>query len=924
MRIQTKSPDVNFKNLVVRFNQIDPRYVVLTILVFYLFMGMSVLGFNRTPGQALVTTFLTCFLEVSLSKIFKKQWIFPLSALITSCSLSILLNYSHNYWILLLPVFFAIGSKYIFTLDGKHVFNPAQIAVTLSLLVGGGLISVAPAYQWNGIESFSIFIAMLGIFFLLPRIDRHWLVLSFLFFFTLQTFLRAMIMKHHLPFETLFLGTLTSAPFFLFTFFMITDPATSPKNHKMQIFVGFAIATIDLLFHLRQSYFTFFFAGATVQTSRLLYGHVKAMIKEKSFFNYFLERFIRSGYYLRLFFLTSLLGAGFYIYKKEIAPTTSLYNLDLSFEELPIEKLGIKVEMGDVLKRVDPRIQHLAKWLISVGDSVSSADVNNDGFQDLFFSFPLKADGYRNALYLNKGDFNFEKIALPSDSKSREIEENGLGSSGIFVDYDNDGDQDLFITYAFGTPVMLKNLLIENGVLSFLDVTQKIGLNNYTNSIGANFFDFNNDGLLDLFMANVWPEFLPDYSKENPQRLNLFKLPEEEYKGDERMFNFMHASWHMANNGGTNHLYLQQKDGTFKKLDSQKLNLKETRWSLAVATADFNQDGWTDLYVANDFGADDYYLNKNGKFFENIKGEMFGDIGKDTYKGMNTTISDFDNNGTQDVYISNVHHEYQAEGSLLWMWYRNKKNELEPKEMATKTRALNENRFGWGAAAADLDLNGWTDLIQANGMVDDTIDKKWNDCPDYWYVNEKIARSAPSYHRFINKWGDIRGFCIYGKEKNRVYLNNLDKEKIGKTIQFTDVADFVGVDKKTNSRGIAATDLNNDGKVDFVVTHMFSGPSFYKNNLNSKNNFIGLDLESLKSECNRDAQGSIISLTANEITQTKEQVIVNGFNAQSEKRLVFGLGEYTGPVTVKVNWCGKNSKEYTFKEINKYHKVIYQ
>lgn len=902
---------------------LDPRIPVIAILVTYLVLGFTVLGFNRTPYQAIVTTVCTGLFEVILTRIFRKKWIFPLSALITSCSLSLLLNYSHNYWMLLVPIFFAIGSKYVFTYNGRHFFNPAQIAVTLSLIFSGNLITAAPAYQWNGIAAMGIFIAMLGLFFLLPKINRHWLVISFLLTFTAQTYLRAMIMQHHLPFETLFLGTLTSPAFLLFTFFMITDPATSPPTKRGQIIIGIAIATIDLLFHLKQSYYTFFFAGAVVQSSRALIMHGKSMYQLGRPLEYFKQRFVESGHYKKVFFMFILAVIGKGIYSTVISPTTYLHNLDLQYEKVSPTSSGIDPVMGKTLERVDPRIQHLAKWLMSVGDSVAAGDVNNDGLMDLYFSFPLKTDEHRSSLYINKGDFKFERQQLPIKEQSANIEQNGIASNGMFVDYDNDGDKDLFITYAFGESFLLKNMLIESGKAEFIDVTHKSGLKHYTNSIIANFFDFNNDGLLDIIIGNVWPKNLPDYPKDKPQKLNLFKLPAPEYDGDERMFNFMHASWHMANNGGTNELWLQKEDGTFEMQDSKKMNLPETRWSLAIATADFNQDGWIDLYVANDFGADDLYYNQQGKTFKNIKGKMFGDIGRDTYKGMNATIADFDNNGSSDVYISNVHHAYQAEGSLLWMWMKDEKGKLVPKEMATRTGALNENRFGWGAAAGDLDLNGWVDLVQANGMVDDTIDKKWDECPDYWYVNEKIARSAPSFHRYTNKWGDIRGFCIYGKEKNKVYLNQ------GPMIsnKFVDVAEEIGLPEKTNSRGVSMVDLNNNGKLDLVVTHMFAGPSIYKNNLPDKKSWIGFDISSNSKDCNKEAVGSmaIISYTENGALkkQMREKVVVNGFNAQSENRIHFGLGDYKGEISLEINWCLKEKRTYSFKTLNQYLKVTY-
>jgi hypothetical protein len=334
----------------------------------------------------------------------------------------------------------------------------------------------------------------------------------------------------------------------------------------------------------------------------------------------------------------------------------------------------------------------------------------------------------------------------------------------MFVDFDGDQDLDLFVTYAFGSPIMLKNQLKETGSATFKEVTKEVGLDLYTNSISANFLDINKDGRLDLIIGNVWPKNLLDYPADRPQKLNLFNLPKAEYEGDRRMFNFMHASWHMADNGGVNDVFLQKEDGSFEKKDSAKMGLGDHFWTLAIATADLNKDGYTDLYVANDFGPDNLYYNMAGKGFKKIEGKIFGDIGKDTYKGMNASIADVDGNGWQDIYISNVHHELQAEGSLLWMFREtDKPHQPSIVDEATTKSALNEDRFGWGASIVDFNNDGLLDIAQANGMVDDRIDHAYKECPDFWYINEKIARSAPSIHRYVDSWGDIRGKCIYVK-----------------------------------------------------------------------------------------------------------------------------------------------------------------
>jgi hypothetical protein len=459
-------------------------------------------------------------------------------------------------------------------------------------------------------------------------------------------------------------------------------------------------------------------------------------------------------------------------------------------------------------------------------------------------------------------------------------------------------------------------------------VSQEVGLSQHiTTSVSASYGDFNRDGLLDLLILNVWPENLSGY--DVPPRLTLFKLPEAQFKGDERMFNFMHDSWHLSNNGGENWIFLQTPEHKFVKQDSKLWGLPETRWSLAVGIADFNQDEWPDIYIANDFGPDDLYYNDQGRGFKNIKGKLFGDIGKDTYKGMNVSVADFDHSGWLDVYVTNVHHAFQAEGSLLWTFRPSQKMHAPLiEENATKKTVLNENRFGWGAVATDFNNDGWIDLAVANGMVDDTWDKKFEDCPDYWYVNEKVARSPPSIHRYVNKWGDLRGACIYGKERNRIYLNRGAGEKP----QFVDVAEVVGVTELSNHRGAAVADFTNNGRRDLIFTRPFNEPVFYKNKMREKAlppAWIGLSLKSLNSQCNREAVGSRILAEVTKMNGTTSSMlteiqVVSGFAAQSDKRAHFGLGHDTKNLRLKIKWCNQGPWiNYDHLTFNQYHELTY-
>jgi Na+-translocating ferredoxin:NAD+ oxidoreductase RnfD subunit len=923
MNIALSEKYLKFQRFLQRF---DPRITVFSSLFLYLVLGFTLLGFNRSPFQALITSVSCALLEVIFCRLFKQKWVFPISALITSLSLSILLNYSHDYWILLVPVFFAISTKYVFTFNNRHNYNPAQVAVTLSLLFCSELITSAPAYQWYGMASVGILIAFLGLMFVMPQVSRLPLVISFLISYTLLTLLRAWIMQHHLPFETLFLGSITSPAFFLFTFFMITDPATSPNDRKEQIKVGIILAMLDLLFHIKQSYYTFFYAGFTLQSYRLIKNHFLAMRAQGSFKNYFISRFISSGYYKQLISILCVMIMSIFSYNHWLRPKLELTQFPFRLNAISGEESGLTSSLSNALYRTDPRLHHIIKWVLSVGDSVAVGDIDLDGKPDIFLTNMLKQDTERAALYRNLGNFKFERVSLPFLTKHFTlIEKNGLPSNALFVDYDNDGDQDLFIMTAFGSPLMLKNQLKETSKLSFKEVSQEIGLNHYVNGIAANFADFNRDGLLDLMVGHVWPTHLPDYPIAQDMKLNVFQLPQPEYAGDIRMFNFMHSSWHLSNNGGKNVIYVQNAKGTFDKLDSDKIGISESYWSLAIGTADFDRDGLIDIYVANDFGPDNFYLNQGDMIFKKIEGTFFGDLGLDTYKGMNASVEDVDNNGFPDVYISNVHHEMQAEGSLFWFFNKDKSGKLIFKDRATSSGALNENRFGWGASIVDINNDGMLDIVQANGMVDDRPDPLYQKCKDYWYTNEKIARSAPEIHRYIHFWGDIRGHCIYPNELNRLYLNTgrVDHQ------MFVDVAEKVGLDQRGNSRGVAAADFNNDGLMDLIITNQFTQPDLLQNSWHAPfhNQWIGFDLSSHHASCNQMALGTLLTLKFfdghQKRTIHKELKLANGFSAQNEARVHFGLGEKVqGKIVLDINWCQKFKQTLEFDDWNKYKRII--
>jgi hypothetical protein len=849
----------------------------------------------------------------------KRELIVPLSAYITSLSIAMLLNFAHDYVVLALPVFLAIGSKYLFTIDDKHHFNPSLFGVAVTLLLFGDLITAAPAYQWGGTLAISAFMVTLALAGFVFRIGRGWLIASFLVTYALQTALRAWLMRAHLPPEMLFLGTLTAPPFFLFTFFMLTDPRTSPSTRGAQIGVGVSIALVDLVLHRFSSVFTFFYAAFIVAAVRFLWLHGVALVRDGVVVR--LRHTLLSPSTLRATaLLVGLAVTGGWTYSHVLRPHVAVVNPGFRLVEVPEGASGIRVVIDPKsLDLVDPRLRHIAKWLLSVGSSAEVADVDGDGREDVLLTSPLAIATDRVGLWLNRGGMRFERVDVPAFAQfAGDPATHGLASGALFVDYDGDGDQDLLVVVSFGSPRLFRNMRTETGVLRFEDVTEKAGLDLYSISISANVIDYDRDGRPDILIGNVLNPYLREYGDST--KLSIFKLPQPAYAGDRRMFAFMHDGWHDASNGGRNVLLHNRGDGTFESMDVASMGMPETHWTLSIGTGDFNGDGWTDLYLASDFGRDDLYLNEKGHGFRRVHGTMFGDVGMDTYKGMNSSVADYDRDGRLDVYVSNVHHALQAEGSLLWMNHGvDADRTVKFSDEASRRGALNEDRFGWGAGVGDLQNDGWTDIVQANGMVDDRLDRKYDGCPDYWYVNHKLMQAPRSMHVYADMWGDLRGRCIYPNEARRVYLNR----GAGARPEFTDVAEAVGLVGRDNSRGVALADFDDDGRLDVLIANQHGGPTLLRNAASAptSNGWIGLSLVGDGRSCSRDATGSTVTVNLpGQPPLMREAQRANGLSSAGDPRIHIGLGKWTGAVPVSIRWCGGVTKTYSLGA-GAYHEV---
>lgn len=896
----------------------DVRIPFALLLASYVTLGITVLGFNRSLLQIALIVVTTTSLDFVLNWFLRRERNtgFPWSGLITGLGLCLLLNSGHNHWIVVVPATLAIASKHIFRVDGQHVYNPNLFGLISAVILSNHMMSPAPAYQWGGSASMVFFVAGLALTLFAFRIRRNTLVLSFLVFYGIQTVLRAFLMREHLPMETVILGTFSAPAFFLFAFYMMTDPRTSPVGLRSQILWAAAVTVIDFLLHMQKTYTTLFPSLFLLQTGRYLWLLGNAASRNFSqrtmpdFKGYFRPARIAIGA-LAVFLVFSYLRSPF---------SAGRFDTPLRFEVVEAGHSGITADMSEVLDTVDERMRHLAKYLISIGDSVAVADADNDGDLDLFLTNTLKQAPQRSLLYLNEDNLRFRPFEI-ADLRTLRFhpQEHGLASCPVFADYDNDGDQDLFLGVSFGRSRLLRNLLVETGQLRFEDASDLLDGVGHTTCMAALWLDYNQDGWLDLYLTNSLSPYLTKYSSPTP--FNPFDLPDPAYEGDRRMLHFLHNSWHLADNGGENFLLENQGGRGFVVKRGRDIGMPETRWTLAVNSADFDRDGLEDIYCASDFGPDDLYLNNGDGSFRRVEGGFFGTIGRDTYKGMNVSVADFDQNGFFDIYVSNSHVPMQAEGSLFWTLDVDRSGSLRIRDRATQMGVLNERRFGWGASAGDVDLDGWTDLAQANGMIGMRPENTEPHGKDYWYSALRMARANAEAYAYADRWADIRGYSIFAHQKNRLYLNQSGSG-------FVDVAESVGIVHPGEARAAVLADLDNDGDLDLLFSYMHEPLRLYANRIleSEPRNWVGFAITGNKSSISRNAFGVEVEIAfldkdGKRTVRRDYAKCVAGFSGQADPRVHFGLPLEATQVDVQLQWGGDTVYTVSDLPVRSYHSI---
>src|SRR5438445_6212877 len=509
----------------------------------------------------------------------------------------------------------------------------------------------------------------------------------------------------------------------------------------------------------------------------------------------------------------------------------------------------------------------------TTGTGVAIFDYDNDGWPDIFIVNGTTLEGLppdeapTNHLYHNNRDGTFTDV-----TKKEGLTHTGWGQGVCVGDYDNDGWEDLYVTY-YGKNVLYHN----NGDGTFTDVSEKAHVAGTGKAWGTGcaFLDYNRDGKLDLMVANY-----VDY--DSATSLAPGERPSCMWKGVPVMCGPRGLPW------AKNVLYRNLGNGTFEDVTTKaRIDQTNGHYAFSVSTFDYDDDGWPDIYVACDStGSILYHNNHDGTFTDVavVAGAAFNDDGREQ-AGMGSTVGDYDGDGRLDLFKTN----FSDDTSTL---YRNMGDGTFDDKTFPAGIGLNTQYLGWGVMFADVDNDGWPDLLLVNGHVYPEVDSQ--------HLGSNFKEPKILYH---NKGNGT----------------------------FTDISANAGpgITAVSSARGLAVGDLWNDGRMSAVISNMNAPPKLLVNDLRNGNHWIAFrtvgappaappvkkssglaqasplsPLHATSFASSRDGIGAKITVKAGSRTLVDEVRSGSSYISNSDMRVHFGLGSATKIDWVQVRWPG--------------------
>jgi enediyne biosynthesis protein E4 len=389
---------------------------------------------------------------------------------------------------------------------------------------------------------------------------------------------------------------------------------------------------------------------------------------------------------------------------------------------------------------------------------------------------------------------------------------------------------------------------------------------------------------LDLFIGGYFAE-----------RINLWKLETTRIMPD---------SFEYAKNGGRKYLLRNRGDGRFDDVTAQ-LGITSRRWALAATAADLRGTGYPDLFIANDYGVSELYVNEAGARFREV-GKQTG-VGFAPKSGMNAAVGDVFNQGQFAIYVTNISEQgVLLQGNNLWVPKAGTSGEHLQYDNLAREMGVELGGWSFGAQFGDLNNDGALDLLLTNGFVSADRDRS------YWYDFSKVAGGHTAIISDAQNWPPMEGRSLSGYQQKRVWLN----DGAG---QFYDVAQAVGVTDTHDGRAVALADLWNRGVLDAVVANQQGPLLLYKNTVAPDHQWIAVELEGRES--NRSAIGAQVRVVWQGQEQVQEVSGGSGFAAQNQRRVHFGLGNATHIEKLVIRWPSGRVQTLTAPQIGHIHQV---
>ncbi len=547
------------------------------------------------------------------------------------------------------------------------------------------------------------------------------------------------------------------------------------------------------------------------------------------------------------------------------------------FDKLESSKTGIKF----INKLTEThKYNYFTYPYMYLGGGVSVGDINNDELEDIFFTGNMVP----NKLYLNRGNFEFEDISESAGVAG----DNRWYSGTTFVDLNGDGFLDIYCSVSGKNGPHNNELYINNGDNTFSERAKEFGIDCDGISMHSTFFDYDKDGDLDLFVCNY-----PPTSFTAPVEYYHYMLENHSEEDSDRMYR----------NEGDHFVDVTDEAG-----------LRSFGLTLGVVASDVNNDGYSDIFISNDFNAPDFLFinNQDGTFTNQIN----TCLQQTSFFGMGADIADFNNDGFMDIFQLDMsaednfrskanmssmdpaafysavelglHHQYMQ--NSLQLNNGTLSGDLPLFSNVARIAGVSSTDWSWGGLLADFDNDGWKDLFVTNGIRRDVNNK------DFYAKHRDFFDKMENDPNYKNKEEEV---------KLLNYLDELPSEKLSNymfhnngNLTFTNRAQEWGFEEKTFSNGVAYSDLDNDGDLDLIINNLEDVASVYRNNA-ARHRYLKIDLHGDEKTL---VDGTRVAVHAAGQQQTQEYNLVRGYLSSVSPIIHFGLGDAEVVDSVVVTW----------------------